>query len=92
MSMCNEETARLVMPTGEDEARQNCDALTIRAPERAGENARLRNALQLIADWQGGCGVDWPQEMARKALDANPKVLVPRAPRGNEQPVVGGPK
>ena len=47
----------------------------VRALELAGENARLRNALQLIADWRGGCGVDWPQEMARKALDANPAVL-----------------
>lgn len=82
MSMCSEETSRLVMPTGEYEARQKCDALTIRAMELAGENARLRNALQLIADWKGGCGVDWPQEMARKALDANPGGLGTAATKG----------
>ena len=34
-------------------------------------------------------------EDIQRLIDAytpNPKVLVPRAPRGNEQPVVGGPK
>ena len=48
--------------------------LHVTMTDAAKEITRLRDALQEIASWSGGCGVDWPMEIARKALAANPQI------------------
>ena len=74
MSMCNEETSNLVMPTGEYEARRRVKELEKKLLEVAGDSIRYKNALELIAEWRGGCGVGWPQEIARNVLNLNTRI------------------
>lgn len=38
---------------------------------RDAEIRRLREALETIANWQGGLGVEWPMDIARRVLSAN---------------------
>jgi hypothetical protein len=51
-----------------------CGIIPIAEASFAALNAeinRLRNALQSVADWHGGMGVEWPTDIARRALYTN---------------------